>query len=410
MSATNHTSTIGLSQYVSTDKPTYLTDYNGDMLAIDNAIAADRDNIATAQNVADRADGKADTNKGSIDTINAQLNGDPTDPSDTGLTGDVSAVEGAVNTINSLIGNGTPTTSDQTIIGAINSIEGSIAPREDSADFANSYTIGQKFTRGGTVYEALASITAGTAFASLVLNTDYKVADTIVKQIEDAASGSGAIGTIVNSVEDSIAPREDGTTLAENYSVGDQFIRAGVLYEALDSLTAGDAFASLVLNTDYKIADTLVEQIKNAGGGTLPTGYYLKERNSVSVSADGTKTYREIAQETATALYNVIQSLANDEFLQVYSVSYANSNMTVRQLYTYTNASSSVTIYSDEIRNLGADLMYITGSLSTTLSNNNYITTRITTAPAVTITDNHNEIATNSDIIRYYIYKAFETT
>ena len=185
MSATNYTTTIELSQYISTDKPTYLTDYNGDMLKIDNAIAADRDSISTAQNKANTADGKADANKLSIDTLNAQINGDTSDPSDTGLAGKVTGIDGEVDTIEALIGNGTPTTSNQTIIGAINGLEGAIAPREDGADLANSYAIGEQFARGGSVYTALTSLTAGTAFASLTLNTDYKNSDTLVEQIAD---------------------------------------------------------------------------------------------------------------------------------------------------------------------------------------------------------------------------------
>ena len=38
MASTNHTAHYGLSQYLADDKPSYLTDYNADMLAIDNAI------------------------------------------------------------------------------------------------------------------------------------------------------------------------------------------------------------------------------------------------------------------------------------------------------------------------------------------------------------------------------------
>ena len=188
MSATNSTQTIGLSQYISTDKPTYLVDYNGDMLKIDNAIASDRDGITTAQNKANTADGKADANKTSIDTINAQLNGDPEVPDDTGLAGDVAGLESDVDTIQSLIGNGSPTTSNQTIIGAINGLEGAIAPREDGADLANSYAVGEQFARGGSVYTALVPLTAGIAFASLTLNTDYKNSDTLVEQIADVAA------------------------------------------------------------------------------------------------------------------------------------------------------------------------------------------------------------------------------
>lgn len=198
MSATNHTSTIELSQYISTDKPTYLTDYNGDMLKIDNAIAADRDSISTTQNKANTADGKADANKLSIDTLNAQINGDPTDPSDTGLAGKVTDNSGDIDTIEALLGNGTPTTSNQTVIGAINGLEGAIAPREDSDTLANDYAEGEQFARGGSVYTALTSLTAGTAFASLTLNTDYKNSDTLVEQIANA-------GVDVSQLESDVA-------------------------------------------------------------------------------------------------------------------------------------------------------------------------------------------------------------
>lgn len=211
MSATNHTSTIELSQYISTDKPTYLTDYNGDMLKIDNAIAADRDSIATAQQTANTADGKADINKTSIDSLNVQLNGDPDDPTDIGIAGDLNAVEGTVNTVTSLIGTGSPTTSEQTIIGAINGLEGAIAPREDGATLANSYSIGDQFARGGSVYEALTSLTAGAAFASLVLNTDYKVADTLVEQIANAGGSVLPNGYYYKSFNNVITAVKDGS-------------------------------------------------------------------------------------------------------------------------------------------------------------------------------------------------------
>ena len=121
MATTNHTPTIELSQYVSTDKTSYLVNYNNDMLAIDSAIAADRDDITTAQNTANTAEGKADTNKLSIDAINEELNN-----ASTGVLKRITDVEGDVNTIESLIGNGEPTTQDKTIIGAINELAAEI--------------------------------------------------------------------------------------------------------------------------------------------------------------------------------------------------------------------------------------------------------------------------------------------
>lgn len=66
MASTNSTTNYSLSQYIGTDKPTYLVDYNSDMLKIDTGIkgAYDRGSAgvtaaATAQTAAETADGKA---------------------------------------------------------------------------------------------------------------------------------------------------------------------------------------------------------------------------------------------------------------------------------------------------------------------------------------------------------------
>ena len=48
MSSTNKTTNYDLSQYIGSDKPTYLSDYNGDMLKIDTAMKANADNVALA--------------------------------------------------------------------------------------------------------------------------------------------------------------------------------------------------------------------------------------------------------------------------------------------------------------------------------------------------------------------------
>ena len=173
------TTNYGLCQYEGSDKTSYLVNYNDDMLKIDTAIKNAADAGSGAGTAAERAQSTADDAAESVSTLNTQINGA------TGLAADVSTLQGSVGSINSLIGNGTPTTSDQTIIGAINGLEGAIAPREDGADLANSYVIGEQFARGGSIFTALTTLTAGTAFASLTLNTDYKVSDTIVEQIAD---------------------------------------------------------------------------------------------------------------------------------------------------------------------------------------------------------------------------------
>ena len=126
MGYTNTTSHYSLPQYVATDKPKYLTDFNQTMEAIDTQMYTNAQAAATADGKAVSAKNTADGAVSSIGTLNTQINGDATDPSDRGLAGDVSDNSGAINTINSLIGNGTPTTTDQTIIGAINELHAEI--------------------------------------------------------------------------------------------------------------------------------------------------------------------------------------------------------------------------------------------------------------------------------------------
>ena len=57
MASTNKTTNYELSQYIGTDKPTYLTDYNQDMSKIDAGIHA--------------AKSEADTNSSSIGTLSS---------------------------------------------------------------------------------------------------------------------------------------------------------------------------------------------------------------------------------------------------------------------------------------------------------------------------------------------------
>ena len=120
MGATNTTANYNLSQFISTDKPAWLQDYNGDMLKIDTGINAAKVAADGAQNAASAAQNDATTANNTItNTIN---------PTISSLTTTVGNQGGAINTIQSLIGNGTPTTTDQTIIGAINEINAALTP------------------------------------------------------------------------------------------------------------------------------------------------------------------------------------------------------------------------------------------------------------------------------------------
>lgn len=100
MSSTNKTTNYELSQFLGTDKPAWLTDYNTDMGKIDAG-------IHTAQSTATGADGKADSANTAIGTL-SNLN-----------TTDKTSVVNAINEVNTLAGtantvaNGAGTTATQ---------------------------------------------------------------------------------------------------------------------------------------------------------------------------------------------------------------------------------------------------------------------------------------------------------
>lgn len=83
MSSTNKTTYYNLSQYIGTDKPTYLQDYNGDMSKIDAAIHDVNGVATTATQSAGSAEAKAEQANTNV----------------TALQGRVGAVEGAVSNL-----------------------------------------------------------------------------------------------------------------------------------------------------------------------------------------------------------------------------------------------------------------------------------------------------------------------
>lgn len=113
MGATNTTANYNLSQFISTDKPAWLQDYNGDMLKIDTAINAAKLAADSAGNAASAAQNDATTAINNVSSLSSTVSS---------LNTAVGNINGTLNTITSLIGNGTPTTTDQTLIGAINEL------------------------------------------------------------------------------------------------------------------------------------------------------------------------------------------------------------------------------------------------------------------------------------------------
>lgn len=133
-SSTNKTTHYELSQYVSSDKPTYLSDYNGDMLKIDTGINAAKTTADTASTAATTAQTTAETAQttantavtnaataqsaanGAISNIGTLANLDTA--TKTSTVAAINEVVGNVGNLSNLI-----TTAKSNLVAAINEIE-----------------------------------------------------------------------------------------------------------------------------------------------------------------------------------------------------------------------------------------------------------------------------------------------
>lgn len=97
MASTNKTTNYNLSQYIGSDKPTYLGDYNADMLKIDNAMHQNALDIATADEKATLAGTNASTALTNAET--AQTTADTANSTATTALSKATANETAISNI-----------------------------------------------------------------------------------------------------------------------------------------------------------------------------------------------------------------------------------------------------------------------------------------------------------------------
>lgn len=79
MSSTNKTTNYNLSQYIGTDKPTYLGDYNSDMLKIDEQLKANADSASNAASAAGAAQAVASDASKKVQTLNDSVTANSAD-------------------------------------------------------------------------------------------------------------------------------------------------------------------------------------------------------------------------------------------------------------------------------------------------------------------------------------------
>lgn len=176
MASTNKTANYNLSQFLGSDSPKWLTDYNSDMEKIDVAIAG----------VKTQADATDLVVSGHTSAITA-LDGTVSDQTTAiqSIRSDVTANTGSINTINSLIGNGEPTTTDKTLIGAINELYGDIHGSGPTPIEVDAADVDYDNTTSG-----LTATTVQAAIDEVAASIPTPVADTVEAQRGTIAAGS----------------------------------------------------------------------------------------------------------------------------------------------------------------------------------------------------------------------------
>lgn len=151
MSATNTTTYYGLSQYIGTDKPTYLGDYNADMLAIDTGIhdAAEdaSDALTTANTAASTATTAATTASTALTTA--------TEAQETAETAQETAETAATNSSAALVA--AQAAEDAAEANPITNL----APAYDST---LTYEVGDLVTYDGKLYKCIVEVSTAMSF------------------------------------------------------------------------------------------------------------------------------------------------------------------------------------------------------------------------------------------------------
>lgn len=282
MSATNHTANYELSQYIGSDEPKYLTDYNGDMSKIDTAIKgvdtkAETANTGVATNAS--AISALDTAVGSLQT---QV---------TTVAGVANGNTGSINTINSLIGNGEPTTQDKTIIGAINEIAaGATTPEASSVTFDKTGTDLNATNVQDAIEEVNAKIPQGGAVEAddvIYDNTSSGLTATNVQAAIDEVEGK-----ISSQLLDLNLSTNVQATVTSTYTVGLGDVR--VLTNA--DANIGKVYGCIGINGSFNLSPNTDVTVATISASNLPT---------IAESYDISYGFTPIHSTQYTAIYHI---------------------------------------------------------------------------------------------------------
>jgi len=229
MSSTNKTTNLELSQFIGSDSPKWLTDYNADMEKIDAG-------YQTVKAQADATDLIVGGHTSSINSLSSTVTEQGT--AIIGLRTDVTANAGSINTINSLIGNGEPTTTDKTIIGAINEIQAEV----------------EAITPGGSV--TASSVTYDNTTSGLTATDVQAAIDEVVTSIPSALATEKVSGTLAagsTSITLTLTSQTIGATTFVDWYISDPEVLPTAITTTSNSVTLTFEAQSAALTVGVRV-------------------------------------------------------------------------------------------------------------------------------------------------------------
>ena len=237
MSSTNKTTNYNLSQYIGTDKPTYLGDYNGDMLKIDTQMKNNANSATDAIAKAGEANAKATTLEEQVKSISKNVGI---------LLNDVSAIKNSVSQNTSDIGS---------IQKQILALEGKTTTINSQISNIQNRLNSQWVNSDNVINNAIPSLSLSNSFLYLgynILTKELSMYFSIQKTSESITPSGQVIGTIPQDILNLLnitSPRTivNGCTLS--------YLSANVYY---------DVGKNLKIDTNGQISIV---------GGTVTTAY-----------------------------------------------------------------------------------------------------------------------------------------
>ena len=198
MSSTNKTANYNLSQYIGTDKPTYLGDYNSDMAKIDAQMKKNADAVSAASESAGSALAKVTEVEGGLENTDTNVQNNTKDIAT--MKGDISTlktnVQTAQQTANSASSaasqaNGTLSKNVWTPFTHCTNINSKL--RQTSRPFGVQYNPFMECLKfSGSLAGTLASFSDGEKLFTLPANIPRPTSTRFVAQLLFAAQGAGA--------------------------------------------------------------------------------------------------------------------------------------------------------------------------------------------------------------------------